>query len=238
MLTISGTNDVTTATIIMTMTEGLLAVDHVQETEGLSYKFKLSQNFVTLILLSRSRSHRRRRSYSRSSSRSRSRRSKSRSKSRQRKRSSRSDSRDKRSTRNSRSRSKSKKLVTTLRDGDTTKPPPSTRRNRSRSGSGWSSDGYRKSGRSRRSWSKNRSPEKPGLEPERLLRSAKEIQIHVQKKLKEQEEAKERKMKELEGNGSDTGELYQRRSTSVDSSKFQSPKKNLQSTTPDLALAP
>lgn len=181
---------------------------------------------------SRSRSHRRRRSYSRSRSRSSSKQSRSRSrksKSREHKRNSRSSSRT--------------KLVTTLRDGDTNKPPPSTRRNRSRSGSGWSSDGYRKSGKSRRTWSRSNSPakEKPGLEPERLLRSAREIQIHVQQKLKEQEESKEKRMKELQGvsNGNDSNRspLYQKRSASVDSSKFRSPKRLAKSNTPELTTA-
>lgn len=134
--------------------------------------------------------------------------------------------------------------MTTLRDGDTNKPPPSTRRNRSRSGSGWSSDGYRKSGKFRRTWSRDNTPakEKMGLEPEKLLKSAREIQIHVQQKLKEQEESKERRMKELQGesreNDSDHSPLYQRRSTSVDSSKFRSPKRAAKSATPELAVAP
>lgn len=134
--------------------------------------------------------------------------------------------------------------MTTLRDGDTNKPPPSTRRNRSRSGSGWSSDGYRKSGKSRRTWSRDNTPakEKIGLEPEKLLRSAREIQIHVQQKLKEQEESKEKRMKELQGNAngneSDPSPLYQKRSASVDSSKFRSPKRTAKSMTPELTLAP
>lgn len=180
---------------------------------------------------SRSRSRRRRRSYTRSrsrrSSRSRSKRSKSRQRSRKR---------------DSRSASKTK-LVTTLRDGDTKKPPPSTRRNRSRSGSGWSSDGYRKSGRSRKksSWSRDNSPDKRGQTPEQPPRSAREIQLHVQKKLQEQEASKERRFKELEGeaNGDDSERSNQatKRSASVDSSKFQSPKRAVKSATPDLAVS-
>lgn len=79
-----------------------------------------------------------------------------------------------------------------------------------------------------------------GLEPEKLLRSAREIQIHVQKKLKEQEEAKEKRMLELNGNDSDHSNKSQnhKRSGSVDSSKFQSPKRIAKSMTPELALAP
>lgn len=178
-----------------------------------------------LISRSKSRSHRRRRSYSRS-------RSSSRSQSRSKRSKSRSSRPYKRST-----RSASKvKLVTTLRDGDTSKAPPSTRRNRSRSGSGWSSDGYRKSSRAKKSWSQDFTPpprEKAGLEPERLMKSAREIQIHVQQKLKEQEEVKEKRMKELQGNGNDSEDGNK----SVDSSSFRSPKRTARSATPDIALA-
>ena len=132
--------------------------------------------------------------------------------------------------------------MTTLRDGDTNKPPPSTRRNRSRSGSGWSSDDNKDSRRSRRSWSRGGSgpKEKLGLEPERLLRSAREIQIHVQKKLKEQEAAKERKMRELGGDDEPNrseSEHSKKRSDSIDSSKFQSPKRTAKSNTPELTLS-
>ncbi|CRK98148.1 CLUMA_CG011516, isoform A [Clunio marinus] len=147
---------------------------------------------------SRSRSHRRRRSsYSRSRSRSQSRSSKS-SRSRTPKRSS--SRKHKTKSRNSRSVSKTK-LVTTLRDGDINKPPPSSRRNRSRSGSAWTSDGGRKSDKSRKSWSREASStrEKISIEPEKLLKNAREIQLHVQQKLKEQEESKEKKMLDLFG---------------------------------------
>lgn len=132
--------------------------------------------------------------------------------------------------------------MTTLRDGDISKAPPSTRQNRSRSkssGSGWSSsDGYRKSRKDRhRTWSRENSPrrEKLALEPEKLLRSAREIQLHVQQKLREQQESEEKRQKELEEKEMSNGaELYQRRSTSVDSSKFQSPKRTAKSLTPEL----
>jgi len=81
-----------------------------------------------------------------------------------------------------------------------------------------------------------------GLEPEKLLKSAREIQRHVQQKLKEQEEAKEKKMKELQGesigNDSELSPPYQRRSTSVDSSTFRSPKNAPEILTPELTLAP
>lgn len=78
-----------------------------------------------------------------------------------------------------------------------------------------------------------------GLEPEKLLRSAREIQIHVQKKLKEQEESKEKRMKELAFNGNDSerSNKSQKRSASAESSKFQSPKRTVKSVSPDLVLA-
>lgn len=66
------------------------------------------------------------------------------------------------------------------------------------------------------------------MDPEKLLRSAREIQIHVQRKLKEQEEAKEKKFNELNGG---------KRSASVESSKFQSPKRTAKSSTPELTLS-
>lgn len=74
-----------------------------------------------------------------------------------------------------------------------------------------------------------------GLEPDKLLKSAREIQIHVQQKLKEQEEAKEKRMKELQdnSNGNSPSDLYQKKSASVESSKFQSPKRSAISGTPD-----
>jgi len=81
-----------------------------------------------------------------------------------------------------------------------------------------------------------------GLEPERLLKSAREIQKHVQQKLKEQEASKEKRMIELQGesNGNDIelSPLYQRRSTSKDSSTLRSPKHTPKSLTPELTLAP
>lgn len=90
--------------------------------------------------------------------------------------------------------------MTTLRDGDTRKTPPTTRKSRSRSGSGWSSDdnGNHKRRKTRRTWSREASPSKNALEPNKLLKSAREIQRHVQKKLKEQQELEEQKMKEME----------------------------------------
>jgi hypothetical protein len=112
--------------------------------------------------------------------------------------------------------------VTTLRDGNTKKTPPTTRRNRSKSPNGWSSD---EGNKRRRSWSKDTG----AITPEKLLRSAREIQLHVQQKLKEQEAEKEKRMKELSGeNEEEDGRA------SVDSSKFQSPKRVEKSSTPDL----
>ncbi|KAL7038028.1 hypothetical protein ACKWTF_009434 [Chironomus riparius] len=152
----------------------------------------------------------RRRSYSRSKSRTRTRRRRSYSRSRS-SRSSRSRSNHRRSrSHSSRSRSHSKsdrrqrsiskpKLVTTLRDGNTKKTPP-TRQNdsRSRSGSGWSSDNDNHKRKKRRTWSREASPSKGGIETNKLMKSARDIQRHVQQKLKEQQEAEERKMKEQE----------------------------------------
>ena len=126
-------------------------------------------------------------------------------------RSSRSRSNHRRSrSHSSRSRSRSKsarrqrsiskpKLVTTLRDGNTKKTPP-TRQNdsRSRSGSGWSSDNDNHKRKKRRTWSRESSPSKGGIETNKLMKSARDIQRHVQQKLKEQQEAEERKMKEKE----------------------------------------
>lgn len=201
------------------------------------FKFIKKQTSVN----SRSRSHyRRRRSYSRSKSRSRS--------TSRRSRKSRSRTRTKSPLpyrKSSRSRTP-KKLVTTLRDGDTRKTPPTTRRNRSKSGSanGWSS-GDEKNKR-RRSWSREKSPSnnkyKGAVTPEKLLRSAREIQIHVQQKLKEQEAEKEKRMKELNGEGEEDEpeqpqQINEERAASVDSSKFQSPKRTAKSQTPDLVAA-
>ncbi|KAL7038027.1 hypothetical protein ACKWTF_009434 [Chironomus riparius] len=151
----------------------------------------------------------RRRSYSRSKSRTRTRRRRSYSRSRSRSSRSRSNHRRSRSH-SSRSRSHSKsdrrqrsiskpKLVTTLRDGNTKKTPP-TRQNdsRSRSGSGWSSDNDNHKRKKRRTWSREASPSKGGIETNKLMKSARDIQRHVQQKLKEQQEAEERKMKEQE----------------------------------------
>lgn len=72
------------------------------------------------------------------------------------------------------------------------------------------------------------------LEPEKLVKSAKEIQIHVQKKLQEQQEIQEKKRQqhdEEEQAGESNGH---KRSSSVDSSKFRSPKRTTRSPTPDL----
>lgn len=117
--------------------------------------------------------------------------------------------------------------MTTLRDGNTRKTPPTTRGNRSKSSEGWSSGDE---GRKRkRSWSKDAG----AITPEKLLRSAREIQLHVQQKLKEQEAEKEKRMIELttDANEEENGR------TSVDSSKFQSPKRAVKSSTPDLLTA-
>lgn len=233
-----------TIAAMMTTTTITTGARHVEGTRGQTPEAGVEGSLTVFITKlnnfplspnSRSRSRRRRRSYTRSRSRSR-RSSRSRSK--------RSKSRQRSRKRDSRSASKAK-LVTTLRDGDTKKPPPSTRRNRSRSGSGWSSDGYRKSGRSRKkkksSWSRDNSPDKRGQTPEQPPRSAREIQLHVQKKLQEQEASKEKRFKELEGdaNGDDSERSNKaaKRSASVDSSKFKSPKRAVKSATPDLAVA-
>lgn len=93
-------------------------------------------------------------------------------------------------------------MVTTLRDGNTKKTPP-TRHNdsRSRSGSGWSSDDHDNHKRKkRRTWSRESSPSREigGIETNKLLKSARDIQRHVQQKLKEQQEAEEKKMKAME----------------------------------------
>jgi hypothetical protein len=89
-----------------------------------------------------------------------------------------------------------------LRDGNTRKTPPTTRKSRSRSnsGSGWSSDDNKRSRKSRRTWSRETSPSKDkfAIEPTKLLKSAKEIQRHVQQKLREQQEEEDKKMKEME----------------------------------------
>ena len=93
-------------------------------------------------------------------------------------------------------------MVTTLRDGNTKKTPPTRQNNsrsRSRSGSGWSSDDHDNHKRKkRRTWSRESSPSTNAVEPKGLLKSAKEIQRHVQQKLKEQQEAEEKRMKEME----------------------------------------
>jgi hypothetical protein len=159
----------------------IVVAGHIQEGMVLFKSFIIRINIMELFFLnssSRSRSPRRRRSKSRSS------RSRSRSASRHRK-----------------SNSKSK-LVTTLRDGNTKKTPPMTKNNsrsRSRSGSGWSDDnGNHKRTKKRRTWSREASPSKGAVEPNKLMKSAREIQRHVQQKLKEQHEAEEKKMKERE----------------------------------------
>lgn len=75
-----------------------------------------------------------------------------------------------------------------------------------------------------------------GLNPEKLLRSAKEIQLHVQKKLKEQEEAKEMRMRELQMNGNESDRSKTpKRSPSADSAQFRSPKRAARTMTPELA---
>lgn len=89
-----------------------------------------------------------------------------------------------------------------MRDGNTKKTPP-TRQNdsRSRSGSGWSSDDHDNHKRKkRRTWSREASPSREigGIETKNLLKSARDIQRHVQQKLKEQQEAEEKKMKLME----------------------------------------
>lgn len=60
----------------------------------------------------------------------------------------------------------------------------------------------------------------------------------MQQKLKEQEAAKEKKMRELEAdsNGHDSDGSRKRSPLSVDSSMFRSPKRTLKSLTPELSL--
>ena len=218
------------------------------------------ENYFLFVLIHRrsySRSPRSRRSYSRSRSR---RRSYSRSRSRSRSRSSRSRSKTSNShsrSRKSRSRKRSSsknRLVSTLRDADTKKAPPTQRhksnsksRSRSRhsSASGWSSPGYRKSGKSgksKRSWSKesdNNRSHGITLTPEKMLKSAREIQIHVQKKLQEQHDVQEKRKKQQEREENEQHEkgngLYLKRSASVESDKFKSPNKTR--ATPEMNIA-
>lgn len=82
------------------------------------------------------------------------------------------------------------------------------------------------------------------LEPKKLVRTAKEIQRHVQKQLEEAEEKRRKKEEEeneaeaaeqdsVKNNSSSNG---RKRSASVDSSKFVSPKRSLKSATPDLMI--
>lgn len=66
--------------------------------------------------------------------------------------------------------------MTTLRDGDINKPPPTTRQSRSRSGSsgGWSSDNgnHKRSKKTRRDWSRSTSPLIPLDEARKIRRAA------------------------------------------------------------------
>jgi hypothetical protein len=119
----------------------------------------------------------------------------------------------------------------------------SRRKSRSHSsGSEWStSSANRKRKDKRRTWSRETSPTKEEenrglvvLEPEKLVRSAKEIQRHVQKKLEEAEEERRKKEEAGELLNNSAHSNGKKRSASVDSSKFQSPKRALKSTTPDL----
>ncbi|XP_037924253.1 A-kinase anchor protein 17B isoform X3 [Hermetia illucens] len=202
---------------------------------------------------SRSRTSNRSRSRSRSRSnhryRSKSRRSHSRGRGRSRSRSHHTRSRSHRSSKSrsrnrshrrsrSRSRSKSKSKTTKL---------VSTRRSRTvSSSSGWSRS--RSKSRSR-SWSrtdqrdKNEdskhedvSQRKIVLQPEKLVRSAKEIQRSVQQKLYEraqQEENAKKHRKESHSDRTKEASTSKRRSSSVDSSKFISPKRKAKSSTPE-----
>ena len=72
-----------------------------------------------------------------------------------------------------------------------------------------------------------------------MMKSAREIQIHVQKKLQEQHDVQEKRKKQQERDENEEHEkgngLYLKRSASVESDKFKSPKR-VQST-PELNIA-
>ena len=72
------------------------------------------------------------------------------------------------------------------------------------------------------------------MEPEKLVKSAKEIQIHVQKKLQEQQVIQERKRKEQDEDEASENNGHAKRPSSVDSPKFKSPKRTTKSQTPDI----
>lgn len=71
------------------------------------------------------------------------------------------------------------------------------------------------------------------------MKSAREIQIHVQKKLQEQHDEQEKRKKQQERDENEKTEqengLYLKRSTSVESDKFKSPKRGRG--TPEMNIA-
>jgi hypothetical protein len=88
--------------------------------------------------------------------------------------------------------------VTTLRDGNINKAPPTTRKSRSRSGSGgWSSDNgnHKRSRKSRRDWSRSTSPLIPLREARAIKEAAEEA---VNKEFSKKQKAEDERLKEKE----------------------------------------